>query len=215
MATTDIRGNCSAGAPDGGSALVVVLLLGVLLAAVGTSTALVADIEIMVASNHRDALGVRYAAEGAADFVVQELALLPDWTPVLNGGRRSVLAGPVVLPLSAGGTAVDAAVLTSSLQQDSYGSGVWAANTPRWRLFAHGVLGADLPFAGLPGDTFALVWVADDITESDGDPSTDDNGVVVVRARAMGPRRSQADVQVVVARVAPGIVRRVSMRLVP
>jgi hypothetical protein len=82
-------------------------------------------------------------------------------------------------------------------------------------LFAHGVPGADLPFAGLSGDAFALVWVADDITESDGDPSTDDNGVVVVRARAMGPRRSQADVQVVVARVAPGIVRRVSMRLVP
>jgi hypothetical protein len=199
---------------DSGSALVVVLLLGVLLGALGTSAALVADVDTLVASNHRDGLVVRYAAESAADVVLQELMQAADWTPALAGGATSVLAGPLVLPRSSGGAAVDAAVLTALLQQETYGGDPWAADTPRWRLFAWGVPGGDLPFAGLSDQVFVLVWLSDDIAETDGDPLVDTNDAVVLRARAIGPRRSQCDVQLVLARSAPGIVRRVSSRVI-
>lgn len=212
-ATTDTRLAHTPRLRDDGSALIVVLLIAVLLVAVGMSAALVADVDVMVASRHRDTIGTRYVAEGAADFAVHELALIDDWTPVVSGARVSVMAGRFILPPTAGGTVVDAPAATTVLQQESYGSGRWGANTPRWRLFARGVPGADLPFSGLSQETFVLVWVSDDVAESDDDPETDGNGVVVVRARALGPRRSRADVQVVVARVAAGIVRRVSSRV--
>lgn len=214
MATTDDSMGNAGTRREEGTALVLVLLLGVLLLAVGTAVALVADIETMVTANHRDAVRVRYAAEAAGDVAIQELIPLADWTVVLNGTRSSVMSGPFVLPPRAGRATVDAPAATAMIQQESYGGSPWGADTPRWRLFAHGVLGVDLPFAGLPDDVFALVWVSDDIAETDADPFADSNGVVVVRARAMGVRGSQADVQMVIARVAPGIVRRVSSRLI-
>jgi hypothetical protein len=214
MATTDHFGADAGNRCEEGTALVLVLLLGVLLLAVGTAVALVADIETMVTANHRDVARVRYAAEAAGEVVLQELIPLADWTVVLNGTRSSAMSGPFVLPPLAGRTPVDAPAATAMIQQDSYGGSPWGADTPRWRLFAHGVPGLDLPFAGLPDDMFALVWVSDDIAESDGDPFVDSNDVLVVRARAMGVRGSQADVQMVIARVAPGIVRRVSSRFI-
>lgn len=212
MVTTEVAGDGAGSRPDEGTAIVLVLLLGVLLLAAGTAVALVADVETMVTANGRDAVRARYTAEAAGDFAVQELMLVPDWSLVLNGTRVSFMSGPLVAPARAGGLPVDAAAATSVIQQENYGGGAWGPDTPRWRLFAHGVPGTDLPFAGLPDDLFALVWVSDDIAESDGDPFLDSNGVVVVRARAMGARRSQADVQMVIGRVAPGIVRRLSSR---
>jgi hypothetical protein len=214
MGTTDQIIEPAADVRESGSALVVVLLLGVLLAALGTSAAVLADVETLVASNHRDSLVVRHAAEGAADVVVQELAQAVDWTPALSGSVSSVLAGTFVLPRSSGGAVVDAPTLTSTLQQVTYGGGAWGADTPRWRLFAHGIPGVDLPFPGLSDQVYVLVWVSDDIAESDADPWIDTNDTVVVRARASGPRRSQCDVQLVITRTSPGVVRRVSSRVV-
>jgi hypothetical protein len=212
--TTDRCVPPAAGVRDEGAALVVVLLLGVLLLALGTSVAVLADVETLVASNHRDSLIVRHAAEAAADVVAQELAQAANWTSALTGSVSSLLAGPLVAPATSGGAVVEAATFTALLQQMTYGGGSWGADTPRWHLFAHGVPGVDLPFAGLSGQVYVLVWLSDDIAESDGDPQVDSNGTVVVRARALGPRRSQCDVQLVLARAAPGIVRRVSSRVI-
>lgn len=214
MGTTDVTTGSLADVRESGSALVVVLLLGVLLVALGTSAAVLADVETLVASNHRDSLVVRHAAEGAADVVVQELAQAVDWTPALSGSASSVLAGAFVLPRSSGGAAVDAPTLTATLQQATYGGGAWGADTPRWRLFAHGIPGVDLPFSGLSDQVYVLVWLSDDIAESDADPWVDTNDTVIVRARASGPRRSQCDVQLVITRASPGVVRRVSSRVI-
>lgn len=223
MPTTDragILGHPARGArvadptDDAGSALVVVLLLGVLLGALGVSAALVVDVETTVSANHRLALTVRHAAMGGADVVVQELAVLADWSPALSGATASIMRGPLVLPPEAGGSAVDASGLTAQLQQHSYGAGGWGLNTPRWRLFGHAAVDGALSAPNLGSGVYLLVWLSDDIGESDDDPWTDGNGVVVVRARAIGPRGSQCDVQIVVERVAPGIVRRISSRVI-
>jgi hypothetical protein len=214
LGTTDPITEPVPDARESGAALVVVLLLGALFVALGTSAAVLADVETLVASNHRDSLVVRHAAEGAADVVVQELAQVADWTPALSGSVSSVLAGALVLPRSSGGGVVDAPTLTATLQQATYGGGAWGADTPRWRLFAHGNPGVDLPFPGLSDQVYVLVWLSDDIAETDADPSVDTNDTVVVRARASGPRRSQCDVQLVITRTSPGVVRRVSSRVI-
>ena len=59
-----------------------VVLVGSLALAVLTETA--------VAANHRDAAHALYAAEAAVEFVLQEIALVEDWTEVLAapGNRR-------------------------------------------------------------------------------------------------------------------------------
>lgn len=189
-------------------ALVMVLLLGTLLAAIGLSVALVADVDTMIAGNHRHGLAARYTSEGVADAMVDELASMADWTPVLAGTTSSSFAGPLVLPASLGAEPVDAAGLTAAVQQEAYGGSLWGIDTPRWRLFGHGVPGQDLPFSGLSERSYALVWVSDDVAESDGQPFADTNDTIVVRVRAMGAGRTRADVQIVITRVAPGIVRR-------
>lgn len=199
---------------DAGMVLVLVLTGTVLLASLGLSLLLLTDAEVMAAGNQRDAAVVFHAADSAVDLVVQELALLSDWTPVLTGAARSRLASPLQRPNTSGGGAIDSARLTAEVQQAAYGGRFWGSNTPRWRLFAHGVPGHALGVSGIADDIYLLVWVSDDGAEEDGAPEADENGVVVVRARAMGLRRSQCDVQVVIARTpTPNVVRKSSWRV--
>jgi len=215
MRTTEAGTRLVVATNDAGSALVVVLLLGILLGALGASAALVVDVETTVSANHRLTLAVRHAAMGGTDVVVQELALLPDWSQALTGSATSMtLRGALVLPSEAGGGAIDGPALTARLQQESYGAEGWGTNTPQWRLFGHDAAEAALPVMHAGSGIYLLVWVSDDIGESDDDPWSDNNGTVVIRARAVGPRNSQSDVQTVVTRVAAGIVRRVSSRVV-
>lgn len=200
--------------PDAGAALIVALLLTVLLLALGASVSLVVDVDTTIAVNQRGAIETSYAAEGAVDLAIEELAVMADWTPALNGSVTSRLMGPAVLPPTAGGAAVDLVGLTGRLQQAEYAGAPWGADTPRWRVYGRGVPGVDVPaLLGLPDNLFAVVWLSDDVAESDGDPFADENGVVVVRARAIGPRSAQADAQAVIARVATGMVRRISSRM--
>jgi hypothetical protein len=199
---------------DAGIALVLVLTATVLVASFGLSLLLLTDAEVMAAGNQRDAAVVFHAADAAVDLVTQELALLPEWTPVLAGTARSRLASALVSPDTSGGGTFDGIRLTAEVQQAAYGGSFWGSNTPRWRLFAHGVPGDAVGVPGIAGDVYLLVWVSDDAAEQDGAPEADANGVVVVRARAMGLRHSQCDVQVVVARTATaGVVRKLSWRV--
>ena len=195
-----------------GAVLVAVLLLTVILGAIGLTVSLVVDVEHLMAAYHRDGLRLHHAAEGVADVVVDELAGVADWAPAPGGGTSPRLPGALVLSRALGGGPFDAPAATLALQQAAYSGNPWGVDTPRWRLFGQGVPGSVLPFAGLPDDVYAIVWVSDDVADGDGDARVDSNGVEVLRVRVIGPRRARADVQLVIARVAPGVVRRVSSR---
>jgi hypothetical protein len=200
---------------DNGAALVLVLILTAMLAAAGSSVMLMTDVDVMAAANQRDSAEATYAAESVAEYGVHILATLPDWNRVLQGSAGLIMSGVSTLPPAAGGGPVDLAAQTTDVQRTSYGSGVWGADTPRWRVFGHGIPGRDLPVADMSSDVYAFVWVSDDVTEEDGLADVDGNEMVVVRARAIGRRGSRCDVQVVLARTAtPGIVRRISSRIV-
>lgn len=201
---------------DAGVALVIVMALSVLLASIGLTILLLANVEIAASGNQRDGVEAFHAADGALDYAIQELAALPDWNGVLAGTTRSRVSGPLRLPAAAGGAVLDAARLTADIQQSAYGGSAWGASTPRWRLFAHGSAVGDVGIGSVPDHVYVLVWVSDDIAEDDSDPWTDSNEHIVVRARAIGLRNSQRDVQAVIARTEmPGVVRKVSWRIVP
>lgn len=201
--------------PDAGGALILALALSVLLASIGLTLLQLANIEIAASGNQRDGVEVFHAVEGALDYAIQELALVPDWNGVLAGTTRSRVSGPLRLPAAAGGSVLDEARLTADIQQSAYGGSAWGASTPRWRLFAHGSAVGDVGISGVPDHVYILVWVSDDIAEDDSDPSTDSNDHIVVRARAIGLRNSQRDVQAVIARTeTPGVIRKISWRIV-
>jgi hypothetical protein len=172
---------------------------------------LVSDVDVLSAARHRDAERVLHAAEGALEFVIDELSLVPDWNGPLSGATHSRLRAALVLPAAAGGVVLDAVRVTLALQRASFAS-AWGTDTPEWQLFAHGNVQTDLPL-DVPG-VYVLVWVADDVGESDGNPAADSNGTVVIRARAIGPRKSTCDVQAVASRTSqPGVVRVLSRRV--
>ena len=50
---------------------------------------LVIDVEATTAGHHRDDAEVRYAADAVLDHVIQELAVMADWTTVLAGPAQS------------------------------------------------------------------------------------------------------------------------------
>ena len=210
---TDSRRGVRDFARDTGSALILVLLLTALLSAAGASVMLMTDIDALAGANRRDAAEVTYAAEAVAEYAVHTLAGRPDWNAALQGGAGLIMSGSFALPPAAGGGLVDLVAQTVEVQRAAYGSGVWGADTPQWRVFGHGIPGRDLPIASMSPDVYAFVWVSDDVTEDDGVATMDGNGMVVVRARAFGRRGSRCDVQIVVARTSvPGIIQRLSSK---
>lgn len=197
--------------PDDGLALVLVLTITSVLAAAGLAVLLMVDADVVAAGRHRDAARVLHAAEAALDTAVDELGQISDWGPVLSGAVRSRVQGTLRLPAVDTGV-IDAGRETWDVQRAAFGGG-WGVDTPQWRLFAHGDASGDVPL-GAP-DIYLLVWVADDVGESDGSAARDTNDVIVVRARAVGVRRAVCDVQAVIARTPhTGVVRKVSSRVV-
>ena len=78
---------------DSGVALVIVMMAVTLLTALGSALTLATIAETAVAANYRDATETFYAAEGAVEFAMQELAAVSDWRAVVAAPGRSAFAG--------------------------------------------------------------------------------------------------------------------------
>src|SRR5687767_8523772 len=76
-----------------GIALIVTLLVMMLLSALALSLTMVTSTEERVASAFVTASETFSAADAAFELAVQELALVPDWTRVLDGSAASAFAG--------------------------------------------------------------------------------------------------------------------------
>ena len=53
----------------------------------------------------------------------------------------------------------------------------WGENNPRWQLFAYGPVNDMIPTGTLNSPLYVIVWVADDPSENDNDPTKDGNVV--------------------------------------
>jgi type IV pilus assembly PilX-like protein len=204
-----------------GVALILVLLVMMTLSALSISLAVMVSTESRVAANYRDGIEVSYAAAAALERVLPELAAEPDLDTVLAGvSVSSFIDGPAGLRRLPDGTFTDLRALTSivncglpmctdvdldQVREDR----PWGLNNPRWQLYAYGpstALGADR------ARVYAIVWVADDPSETDMDPFIDGGGAenpgrgrLSITAHAYGPAGTRRMVEATVARDARGM----------
>ncbi len=189
-------------------ALVATLLLG----ALGAGLVSVTNTERAVAMNFRDAAETLYAAEVGAEYVLQELQASITWDDLLSGAATSTFSDGTLTPTLASNRTITLASLTADLQAESDRQGGWGANNPAWQLVAHAPLGR-VTGGGPAVPGYAAVWLADDPSETDGDPRRDANGVVLLRAQAFGRGRATRSLELVVARDAASGPGRAAVRV--
>ena len=207
-----------------GIALVVTLLTISFLSALGLGLVLSTSIARMADNNHEDAVMVLNAAESALEVASRDLARIADWNLALSGGARSALVdGPAGSRVLADGTGIDLTRLTNHLtcgratscsdaqRTASTADRPWGRQNPRWTLFLH----APAPQLTNPrhrSPPYIVVWLGDDASERDDDPSRDGGsaageGLHVLRARAeaFGSTGARRAIEAEVVRVCYGV----------
>jgi hypothetical protein len=197
-----------------GTALIVALMSMMLLTALGAAVVMVSNTETMIANNYRNSQEALYAADAAAERVVQDLLLVPRWNDILSGTVQSsfndgTMTDQKVIP---GGGRVTLCcgtrTATGQLQTVTSQLNLWGANNPQWRLFAWGPLSDLLPNEQIDSPMYVAVWVADDPAETDGNPAADTNGTLTLHAEAIGPAGTRKVVEVTVARTSGTEIER-------
>jgi hypothetical protein len=111
------------------------------------------------------------------------------------------------------GRALDLAALTAERQRESDqrdGPAIFGADSPQWRLFAHASLSALMAAPGLDLPLYLVVWVADDESDGDGDPTVDRNDRILVWAVAFGAGGARRSVEARVGRTGGGDLQLLS-----
>lgn len=205
------------GGPDNerGAALITALLATMLLTALGMAALLVSSTEGMITANYRRSSEALYAADAAIERAMQDVLMVPRWNDILSGGTAGAPAvsgfassfvtgsATAALSLPAGGTVTlccGTDSVSAQLQNETNTLNLWSTNNPTWRLYAWGPMEGVLPTATVDSDVFVAVWIADDPSESDGNPLEDTNGVLTIHAEAYGGGGTRKIVEVTVAR---------------
>jgi hypothetical protein len=197
-----------------GVALILVLLVMMTLSALAMSLAVMVSTESRVSATYRDGLETLYGAEAALERVLPDLAAAPGFDGILTGlSVSSFIDGPAGLRRLPDGTFTDLRALTSMLNcgrvmcsdgdlDEAREERPWGQNNPRWQLYGHGSVAS-------PGDAriYAVVWVADDPSETDMDPLVDGRSEdnpgrdrLSVTAHAYGPSGARRIVEATIAR---------------
>lgn len=168
-----------------GMALVLVMMTITLLAALAAVITLATITETAIAANYREAAEALHAAEGSVEFVMQELAGLPDWDDVIAGLQRSAFLGAEPPP------------------------GPDRPGTPGV-LYASGrfrdLVGPRPESSGV----YVEVWIADRSEVPEAGPEA--SATVAIRGEGFGTRGSRRSVEVVVTKVDNSAVRVLSWR---
>jgi hypothetical protein len=193
-----------------------------LLMGLGLSLVLMGSAETTLARRDRDTRSLTRAARAVATLAVADLRALPSWAAVLEPGREPELSAtpgrlaPATLtPALPWGGSLDLRAVTARAQAATDASGI-PGDPARWRLYGAASLVSLVPDAAGGMPCFLAVWVADDAVDGDGDPSTDTNGVLLVRGAAFGPGEGETTVLLAVSREAvpggPAVVRVLTIR---
>ncbi|HVL70102.1 MAG TPA: pilus assembly PilX N-terminal domain-containing protein [Vicinamibacterales bacterium] len=206
-------------ADEQGTALVLALMSMMLLTALGAAVVMVSRTETAIASNYKNSQEALYAADAAIERVVQDLLMIPHWNKILQGdasATSSFIAGSpsnIVLP---SGHRIDLNAATADLQAQTNTANLWGTNNPQWRLFAWGPISEMLGPGRIDSPMYVAVWVADDPADAspmtpnvpDGNPLSDLNGTLTLRAEAFGPGGTRKVIEVTVARTSATEIER-------
>jgi len=179
-------------------ALITTLVLG----SIGLGLVTVTNTEAVIAANVRESSEMLNAAEAAAELASAEVIRAASWNDVLNGVTTSAFVDGTTAPRLASGEVLSLTSMTAALQAASDADAKHGLNNPRWRLFLY------KPLASITQSSsaqYVMAWVADDLAETDNDPLTDGNGIVLIRAQAAGRLGMQRTIDVTVAKKDLGI----------
>jgi hypothetical protein len=212
-----------------GAALVTSLMALMLLSALGLALVLSTSTESKIAGNFRGSQEALYAADAGIERVMDELLTVPDWNKILQGNIRSAFidGSPSGARTLGDGTSIDLTQATNmancgkistcslsdmnAVSQDR----PWGQNNPRWQLYAYGPLNTIVPTSTVNSAMYVIVWVGDDQSENDNDPTTDGNsqtnkgsGVIAMHAEAFGPGGIHKVLEVTVAKTNAAALER-------
>jgi hypothetical protein len=171
-------------------AIVSALLATVVLTGLGVALALGGLEESLLAGHDRAARALRLASESAARLAVTDATAAASWMPLSSIGSRFVEA--TMSPLSPwDGSPIDLAAKTALVQAETDASRRADEAARTWRLLSAGPFARAAPGSGC-GPFYLIVWMADDGADIDGDPETDSNGILTLRADALGPDGGRA-----------------------
>jgi hypothetical protein len=209
-----------------GLAILAAVLASMMLFAVGAALVLLTIAETGTAASFVRSSEAAYAADAIAERVLPELALVQDWTAILDGSRRSTLAdgSPTGTRTLADGSGVSLeevvnlancaqATLCTAEQMDAVTvERPWGRNNPRWQLYAYCPLQSLLPAGAAPSLFYVVLLAGDDGAENDGDPAADGgppaggepsnpgSGALLLRAEAFGPGGAHGTVELAIRR---------------
>jgi hypothetical protein len=204
-----------------GAALVTALMAMLLLTALGSALVMTTMTESMIAGNYRSSHEAFYAADAGVERVMDDLLTVPDWNNILKGTVRSAFvdgnpSGNRTLPdgssidLTEATNMANCGKITTCSAADMNASTEdrpWGSNNPRWNLYAYGPLTTIVPTGTVNSSLYVIVWVGDDQSESDNDPTTDGNsqtnpgsGVLALHVEAFGPGGARKIIEVTVAK---------------
>jgi type IV pilus assembly PilX-like protein len=203
-----------------GIALLIALMSTLLLTALGLALVMTTMTETMISANYRDGGEAMYAADAGVERVMQDLLTIPDWNRILNGSVQSpFIDGPPsgTRTLPGGGGTIDLTATTNLLNcnktttcsvedMNAYtNERPWTIDNPRWQLFAYAPLDSIIDTGTIVSSFYVVVWVADDQSENDHDPTIDGGssnggGILLMRAEAFGPGGAHSVIEVAVGR---------------
>jgi hypothetical protein len=201
-----------------GVAVLMALLMALLVGAVAAALVAVTTTETLISASFRQGREAAYGAEAALERALHDLAPMADWSPVLVASPANLTSSfddGDVQPRGPDGRTLDLARLTAERQSESDGRdgpALFGADSPRWRLFAHGPLRSLLTIPGLDLPLYLVVWVADDESDGDGDPTVDTNGRILVCAAAFGAGGARRSAEARVGRTAGGDLQMLAWR---
>jgi hypothetical protein len=157
----------------------------VLVSAIGAALTVTANTEATIATSFRLERELTYAAEAAVERAIQDVRLMPNWNGFLTGAQTTTFLDGTMAPSLPTGGSLDIRVLTAQIQAAT-NARFGGPNAPQWQLIASGRL-ADIAGRGsIESSAYLVVWVADDVSETDGNPAADSNDVIVIRGEAVG-----------------------------
>jgi len=214
---------------DAGAALITALMAMLLLTALGLALVLSTTTESMITGNFRYGDEALYAADAGVERVMDDLLTVPDWNQILNGTVRSAFidGAPTGTRTMGDGTTIDLVqatnmancghIATCSIAEmnTSTEDRPWGTNNPRWVLYAYGPLNTMVPTSTINSNVYVIVWVGDDQSENDDDPTTDGNaqtnpgsGVLAMHVEAYGPQGTHKVLEVTVAKTNSSLLER-------
>jgi Tfp pilus assembly protein PilX len=204
-----------------GAALIVALMAMLLMTALGLALVLTTTTETMIAGNYSNGQEALYAADAGVEASMQDLLTVPDWNTILAGsttsafidgsasGTRTLPDGSILDLMQATNMANCGKTSTCSVADMNAATEdrPWGANNPRWNLYAYGPINNIVPTGTVNSRVYVVVWVGDDQSENDNDPTKDGSaqtnpgsGVLALHAEAFGPSGTHKVIEVTVAR---------------